>query len=166
VVALVDHGTGPGALDVLVAVPSTVVGIVVASLTGPGLTGAALAVLGVAWLPLAVHARTLMATARAAGHVEAATLAGSRPLRTLVVHVVPAALPGVVRHAVTRVPAVALGISGLSFIGLGADPDAAELGAMLAEGLRYLERAPWSATGPSAVLVLLALAASAAPRRT
>jgi peptide/nickel transport system permease protein len=160
VVALVDHGTGPGALDVLVAVPSTVVGIVVASLAGPGLWPAALAVLGVAWLPLAVHGRTLVAAARAAGHVEAATLAGSRRTRTLVVHVLPAVLPALGRHAVTRVPATALGLSALSFIGLGADPDAAELGAMLAEGLRYLERAPWSAAGPSVVLLLVALGAS------
>lgn len=148
-----------GATDVLMVVPSTIVGIVVTGVWGPGLKGACLAVALVSWIPLAVHARTLTVQARAAGHVQAALLVGSGRWRTLRVHVLPDVAPAVLRHALVRVPTVALGIAGLSFIGLGADPDAAELGAMLADGVRYLERAPWVVLAPGSVLVLLAVVA-------
>lgn len=162
VVALPARRARLGVTDVLMTVPSTVVGIVIASAVGPGLPGAVLAVLGVAWIPLAVHTRTLVVQARSAGYVHASMLSGSTRPRTLAVHVLPAVLPPLAKHALVRVPAVALGIAGLSFIGLGADPDAAELGAMLADGLHYLERAPALTLAPAGILVLLALVAGTA----
>jgi len=163
VVGLPSRRGGIGVTDVWVTVPSTVVGIVVASTWGPGLGGACVAVLLVAWVPLAVHARDLSHSAWSAGHVQAAALAGSSDMRTLRVHVLPAVAAPLARHALVRVPATALGIAGLGFLGLGADPDAAELGAILADGLRYLERAPWVAAGPSAVLLLLGLVGGTTP---
>jgi peptide/nickel transport system permease protein len=148
-----------GGLDVLNTVPSTLVGIVIALLTGPGLVGACLAVLAVAWIPLAVHGRTAVVAARTAAYVEAARLAGARPPYVMVVHLLPAVWGPLLRHALARIPVVALGIAGLSFIGLGADPDTAELGAVLSSGLGYFEAAPWVVGSAAGVVVLLGIAA-------
>ncbi|MBT0771695.1 ABC transporter permease subunit [Kineosporia sp. J2-2] len=152
--------SGPGALDVLATVPSNLAGLLVAAALGPGLRGACLAVLLVAWIPLAVHARTLASEVRSAGYVRAAVLAGAGPGRLLRVHVLPAVLGPLLRHALVRLPAAALGIAGLSFLGLGADPDQPELGAMLAAGVGYLGAAPWLVLGPAGVLVVLAVLTS------
>jgi len=162
VVGLCSRQARVGAVDVLVTVPSTVVGLVVVAVSGPGLTGAAVAVGAVAWLPLAVHARSLVVQARGAGHVGAARRLGLGAPRVLLVHLLPAVLGPLLLHALARLPLVGVAIAGLSFIGLGADPDAAELGAMLAEGLRYLETAPWAVLVPGGVLLLLGVAAGSA----
>lgn len=158
-----------GAMDVLVTVPSTVVGMVVAAAIGPGLTGACVAVAAVAWLPLAVHARGLVVDARGAGYVGTARRLGLPARRVLGAHLLPGVVGPLAVHALARLPLTAVAIAGLSFIGLGADPDAAELGAMLAEGLRYLEVAPWVVVVPGGVLLLLGVCAgslgSRRPRR-
>ncbi|GLY16522.1 ABC transporter permease [Kineosporia sp. NBRC 101677] len=157
---LTRSGSAPGALDVLATVPANLAGLLVAAALGPGLAGACLAVLLVAWVPLAVHARTLTAETRSAGYISAAVLAGATPWRLLRVHILPAVLSPLLRHALVRLPAAALGIAGLSFLGLGADPDRPELGAMLAAGVGYLSSAPWLVIGPAGVLVILAVLTS------
>ena len=162
VAGLLSRRLRVGATDVLVTVPSTVVGMVVAAALGPGLLGACVAVAAVAWLPLAVHARGLVVEARGSGHVGAARRLGLRRTRVAVVHLLPGVVGPLAQHALARLPLNAVAIAGLSFIGLGAQPDAAELGAMLAEGLRYLEVAPWAVLVPGAVLLLLGVGAGAA----
>lgn len=149
-----------GGIDVLMTVPSTLVGIVIALLTGPGLFGACLAVLAVAWIPLAVHGRTAAVAARSAAYVEAARLAGGTSPYLMTVHLLPAVLGPLLRHALARIPVVGLGIAGLSFIGLGSDPDTAELGAILSTGLGYLETAPWIIGSAAGMVVLLGVAAT------
>ncbi|MBD0024369.1 ABC transporter permease subunit [Gordonia pseudamarae] len=158
-IGLLVRSARAGAVDVFNTVPSTVAGIILAAILGQSLFSACIAVLAVAWIPLAVHARTLAVTARAAGYVEAAALAGVGPVAVTVTHVLPAIAGPLLRHALVRVPATALGIAGLSFIGLGADVDNAELGAMLTGGLDYLTTEPWVVAAPGGVIVALGLAA-------
>ncbi|MDD7964043.1 ABC transporter permease subunit [Actinomycetospora lemnae] len=146
-----------GVADVLNAVPPIVVGLVVAAIAGPGLLGAAIAVAAVGWVPLAVHARTLATEARASGYVRAAVLVGAAPGRIAGRHVVPAVVGPVVRHGLARVPHAALGIAALSFLGLGAPPDSPEWGAVLADSLAYVDRAPWTIAAPALGLALLAV---------
>jgi peptide/nickel transport system permease protein len=75
----------------------------------------------------------------------------------------PAVLPPVVRHALLRLPGVALALAALGFLGLGAQPPSPEWGLLLAENQPYVERAPWAVLAPAAVLALLgALAVTAA----
>ncbi|GAA4905313.1 peptide/nickel transport system permease protein [Actinomycetospora succinea] len=146
-----------GAADVVNALPPVVVGLVIAAVAGPGLLGAAIAVIAVGWVPLAVHARTLATEARASGYVRAAVLAGATPWRIARRHVLPAVVGPVTRHGLARVPHAALGIAALSFLGLGAAPDSPEWGAVLADSLAYVERAPWTILAPTVGLALLAV---------
>lgn len=149
-----------GLADVLNAVPAVVVGIVVAAVAGPGLATAVVAVCLVAWIPLAVHARTLAAEARASGFFVAARTAGAGSWYLLHAHLLPVVAPPVVRHALTRLPAVALALAGLSFLGIGAGPESPEWGRTLADTVVYLERAPWVVAAPAGGLILLGVIAS------
>ncbi|MEJ2867693.1 ABC transporter permease subunit [Actinomycetospora sp. OC33-EN08] len=154
-----------GAADVLNALPPVFVGLLVAAVAGPGLVGAAVAVALVGWVPLAVHARTLAAEARASGYVRAAELVGASRWRVARRHVLPAVLGPVTRHALARVPHAALALAALSFLGLGAAPDSPEWGAMLAAAQGYLERAPWTVLAPVVGLVALAVVLASARER-
>ncbi|PSL51882.1 ABC-type dipeptide/oligopeptide/nickel transport system permease subunit [Saccharothrix carnea] len=162
-----------GAAETANAVPPVIAGILVAATAGPGQVGASIAVGLVSWPPLAAHAAALVRENRAATHVAALRALGAGPTWVLTRHVLPAVAGPVARHAVLRLPGIALALASLGFLGLGAPPPAPEWGLMLAESLPYLERAPWAALAPAAMLLLLAtlavslstLSSAARPKR-
>ena len=145
-----------GAAETANAVPPVIAGIVVAAVLGPGTIGASIAVALVSWPSLAAHAAALVQETRAAGYLTAQRAIGSSPSWILTRHVLPAVAGPVARHAVIRLPAIALALASLGFLGLGSQPPAPEWGATLAESLPYVERAPWAALAPVIMLLLLA----------
>jgi peptide/nickel transport system permease protein len=153
-----------GALvDTVNAIPPVLAGLLVAGIAGSGPLTPALAVAVVAWSPLATHTCALLRRERATTHVAATQALGAEPWYVLSRHVLPAVVPPVVRHALIRVPSIALALAALSFLGLGAQPPSPEWGLLLAENQPYAERAPWAVLAPAAVLALLgALAVTAA----
>ncbi|MFG6197156.1 ABC transporter permease subunit [Nonomuraea sp. JJY05] len=162
-------GLASGAAEVANAVPPVIAGILVAAVLGPGTLGASVAVALVSWPALAAHAAALVSEVRAAAHLTAQRAIGSSPAWILTRHVLPAVAGPVARHAVLRLPGIALAMASLGFLGLGARPPAPEWGLTLAESLPYVERAPWAALVPAGMLLLLAALAvslSTAGRRT
>jgi len=148
--------------------PVAIAGILVVVLLGRGQTGAVLAVTAVSWPPLAAHAASLTAQARAAGHREARLALGPSRAWMLRRHTLPLVAGPLASHAGLRLPGMALGIASLGFLGLGAGPDSPEWGASLARSLPYLERAPLAALAPAAAMIAMTLAVMAAvslPRR-
>jgi peptide/nickel transport system permease protein len=152
-----------GVADILNPLPPVLVGLVVATVLGPGLLAAAAAAALVAWVPLAVHTRDLADEVRACGYHQAAVLGGAGPGWLLRRHVLPAVGGPVAVHALIRVPKDALVIAALSYLGLGAGHDTAEWGAQLATALDYLERAPVAVAAPVLGLTLLGLIAGYTP---
>ncbi|WP_107358135.1 ABC transporter permease subunit [Streptomyces agglomeratus] len=149
-------GIAAGAAETANAVPPVIAGILVAAVLGPGIPGASVAVALVSWPPLAAHAAALVQETRASAHLTAQRAIGSPPLWILTRHILPAVAAPVARHAVLRLPGIALALASLGFLGLGARPPAPEWGLTLAESLPYVERAPWAALVPAAMLLLLA----------
>ncbi|MFF9350804.1 ABC transporter permease subunit [Streptomyces sp. NPDC014734] len=137
------------------ALPAILTGLVVAGAVGPGPRGAAAAVTAVAWAPLAAHTAALYAQERAAPHIAAARSLGAGRWHLARRHLLPAVVPPVLRHAVLRVPAVALALASLGFLGLGTQAPAPEWGRMLSENMPYAERAPWAVLAPAAALAAL-----------
>ncbi|MFI9168681.1 ABC transporter permease subunit [Streptomyces lincolnensis] len=159
---LLPRVSGP-LVDTVNAVPPVLLALLVAAVAGSGTATPAFAVGAVAWAPLAAHTAALLRQERAALHLTATRgLGASRPY--LLRHeLLPAVLPPVTRHALLRLPGIALALASLAFLGLGAQPPSPEWGLLLAENQPYAERAPWAVLAPAAVLALLgAFAVSAA----
>lgn len=150
---------GSGTVDVCNALPPTVAALLVATVAGPGVLGAAVAVACTCWSPLAAHARSLALEQHAAQHLDAVRAIGASRSWVLKRHVLPAVLPAVIRNAVVRLPGVALAVASLGFLGLGAQPPNPEWGLLLAEGMPYAERAPWVVLFPVGMLALLGVSA-------
>ncbi|MEV6653962.1 oligopeptide/dipeptide ABC transporter ATP-binding protein [Streptomyces sp. NPDC051219] len=131
-----------GVADIANALPPVIVGILVAAAFGPGTAGASVAVGLISWPPLAAHASALVQETRAAGFLTAQKAIGSTPRWILNRHLLPAVAGPVARHAVLRLPGIALALASLGFLGLGAQPPAPEWGLLLDESRAYLERAP------------------------
>ncbi|MFF5157828.1 ABC transporter permease subunit [Streptomyces sp. NPDC000348] len=145
-----------GASDIANALPPVIVGILVAAAVGPGTGGAALAVALVSWPPLSAHAAALVQEVRASAFLTAQRAIGATPWWILTRHVLPSVSGPVARHAVLRLPGIALALASLGFLGLGARPPAPEWGLLLEESRAYVERAPWAALAPAVALALLA----------
>ncbi|SEQ15592.1 peptide/nickel transport system permease protein [Streptomyces sp. yr375] len=158
-------------VDTVNAVPPVLAALLVAAVWGSGPTTPVLAVAVVAWAPLAAHTSALLREERATVHLTATRALGAGPWYLLRSELLPAALPPVARHALLRLPGIALALASLGFLGLGAQPPSPEWGLLLAENQPYAERAPWAVLAPATVLALLgALAVTAAgalrlPRR-
>ncbi|NNN34812.1 ABC transporter permease subunit [Streptomyces sp. S3(2020)] len=167
---LLPRLSGP-LVDTVNAVPPVLAALLVTGVAGSGPWTPALAVAVVAWSPLATHTSSLLRQERATLHLTATRALGAGPGYLLRHELLPAVLPPVVRHALLRLPGIALGLASLGFLGLGTQPPSPEWGLLLAENQPYLERAPWAVLAPAAVLALLgALAVTAAgglrlPRR-
>jgi peptide/nickel transport system permease protein len=149
--------------DTVNAVPAVLAGLLVTGIAGSGPWTPALAVAAVAWSPLATHTSALLEQERATTHLIATRALGAGPWYLLTRELLPAVLPPVIRHAVLRLPGIALSLAALGFLGLGSQPPSPEWGLLLAENQPYAERAPWAVLTPAAVLALLgALAVTAA----
>ncbi|MFE6199930.1 ABC transporter permease subunit [Streptomyces sp. NPDC057838] len=159
---LLPRLSGPPA-ETVSAVPPVVAGLLTAGVAGSGPWTPACAVGVVAWAPLAVHTSALLRQERATTHLAATRALGAGRWYLLRRELLPAALGPVTRHALLRLPGVALALAALGFLGLGAQPPSPEWGLLLAENQPYTERAPWAVLFPAAVLGLLgALAVTAA----
>ncbi|MET9789216.1 ABC transporter permease subunit [Streptomyces canus] len=149
-------GLAAGVADIANALPPVIVGILVAAAAGPGTGGAALAVALISWPPLAGHAAALVQEVRASAFLTAQRAIGAPPWWILTRHVLPSVAAPVARHALLRLPGIALALASLGFLGLGAQPPAPEWGLLLDESRAYVERAPWAALAPAVALALLA----------
>ncbi|MBY4036585.1 ABC transporter permease subunit [Rhodococcus fascians] len=148
-----------GLVEVTNAAPPVVTGILIAAIWGPSAGGAAVAVLIVTWAPLAAHTAALVDEARAQPYISILPTLGAGNGRILFGSIVAGVLPAVFRHAMIRLPGVALALAGLGFLGLGPQPPTADWGLILSDGVAAVERAPWVAAAPLASLIALAVLA-------
>jgi peptide/nickel transport system permease protein len=146
--------------DAALALPGPLVALAVVSGLGTGLRNTLIAVAATWWPWYArlvrgqVHALTRMP------FVEAARLGGVGRIRRAFVHMLPGTVGPVIVAISLDLGAVILVLAGLSFLGLGSPPPAAELGAMSSQGLTFLFNAWWISIVPAAALFVLATLAN------
>ncbi len=148
--------------DGFLALPAPIVAIAVVAGLGGGLFHTLIAVSVVWWPFYARIIRGEVRTLAARPHVEAARLAGAGRVRIAVRHLLPGALPSAAVTASLDIGNLVLTLAGLSFLGLGAQAPAPELGADTARNLSYLLQDWWIPVMPGIAVALLALAANVA----
>ena len=139
------------------AVPSILLGLVLAAVFGRSMLVAAIAVLLVGWIPLAAHCASVAHEAAVSGHYRYAATMGASRWHLLVHHVFPITVPAVIRHAIVRIAHNAIALAALGYLGVGASIGSPDWGVLLNEATHYLERAPWLAFGPMLGLISLAV---------
>lgn len=126
--------------DLVFAFPTIILAMVVVAVLGPGLLNAVFAVALVAWPSYARVVRSLVLSAREAEYVASARLLGIRPLKVLRQEIAPNVAGPVLVLATLELGNAVLLLSGLSFLGLGAQPPTPEWGSMVAFGARAFDR--------------------------
>lgn len=142
-------------IDVLLALPGLLLALAIVTAIGFGTIPVAIAV-GVGIIPgFARTTRAEVLRIKTLPYVEAARLGGASWRRTLLRHVLPNAWGPVAVLATLDVGAAILATAGLSFLGFGAEPPAAEWGTLIANGRHFLITAPWVSLLPGLFLVLV-----------
>jgi peptide/nickel transport system permease protein len=143
--------------DLVFAFPPIILAMVVAAVLGRGLANAALAIVVVAWPSYARVVRGLVLSVGESEFVQSARLLGASSRRTLLRDVFPNVAGPVFVLATLDLANAILLLSGLSFLGLGAQPPKAEWGSMVAEGTQYFQWW-WIGTFPGLAIFSVVLA--------
>lgn len=145
-------------IDVLLAFPGLLLALALTGVLGPNLRNLMVAVVIVSWAGYARVVRAAVLAERERPYVEAARALGSSRRRVVLRHLLPNIVAPIVVLTTLDLAAILLGISALSFLGLGVQPPTAEWGAMLAEARPYLSRSPNLMLFPGLAIFLTALA--------
>jgi peptide/nickel transport system permease protein len=145
------------AADLVFAIPTILLAMAVVAALGAGLLHAVLAVVVVSWPGHARVVRSLVRTTMESDYVAVARLLGASAVKALAIDVLPNVAGPVIVLAALDVGNAILLLSGLSFLGLGARPPAAEWGSMVSTGAQHFE-SWWMGVFPGLAIVSVVLA--------
>ncbi len=151
-------------LEVLFAFPGLLLALLFILIFGPGVATATVAV-GLSTAPgYARLIRAQLVSVRSSAFVEAATVQGLSRRRILARHILPNTLAPLFVLGTLGMGQAIVWAAALSYLGLGAQPPAAEWGAMLSAGRTYITSAWWMSFFPGLFIVLTAVSATALGR--
>ncbi len=146
------------AMDVMLALPSLLLAVVVVAILGPGLFNAMLAI-SIVYLPHLVRlTRASVINERTKDYVTASKVAGAGTLRLMVVTVLPNCMAPLIVQSTLIFSSAILDAAALGFLGLGAQPPTPEWGTMLADAREFVLRAWWVVTLPGLAILVTVLA--------
>jgi dipeptide transport system permease protein len=144
--------------DVIWALPSLVLAVLVIAIIGPSLFNTIVAIT-IVYMPTFVRLMRASAIAELSkDYVTAARASGVGPLRLMLVGVLPNCLAPYIVQAAIGVSSAILEAAGLGFLGLGAQPPTPEWGAMLADAREFIRSDPWIVTLPGLAIVITVVA--------
>jgi len=146
--------------DVFLSFPPLLLTMIIASLLGPSLVHAAIALV-ISWWPwYARLVRTVAQSIRQRSYIEAARVSGAPVHRILRRHVLRNSLSPVFVQATIDFGTVILAAGSLAFLGLGAQPPTADWGLMVADGRTTVTTEWWIPTFPGLAIFVIVLGAN------
>ncbi len=145
-------------MDILLAFPGILLALAIVSALGASLNNVviAIAIFSVPSFARIVRGSTLVV--RNLEYVEAIRALGARDAKIIVQHVLPNVMSPIIVQATLYIATAILIASGLSFLGLGAQPPTPEWGLMLSSGRDFIWNAIHVSLFPGLAIVLAVLA--------
>ena len=144
-------------MDVLLAVPQTLLAIAIVAALGTGLMNLMIAV-GISSVP--TYARIVRAsvlTIREEEYIEAARASGTSNTKIIIKHILPNCVAPVIVQVTLGIAGAILTAAGMSFIGLGIQPPNPEWGNMLSSGRDYIRGYAYMTMFPGLAIVITVL---------
>ncbi len=146
-----------GFADILLAFPGMLLALAIIAILGPGLSNVMIAV-GIGSIPTYIRvARGSTLSIKGCDYVTGARSVGCSDARIMFRYILPNVLPPLIVLMTVGVAGAILTASGLSFLGLGAQPPTPEWGSILNAGRTYLRRAWWFAVFPGLAITVTVL---------
>lgn len=144
-------------MDILMALPSMLMAIVVIAILGPSLTNTiiSLGIVGIPAIFRIVRASSLVEVQK--NYVIAARTFGAGWFRMAFRHVLPNCLAPLIVQGTLGLSNAILDAAALGFLGLGAQPPTPEWGTMLSDARSFIESSPWMVTLPGLCILLVVI---------
>jgi len=147
-------------IDIMLATPTILLAIVIASTMDPGLTSVLIAV-AIGGIPgYARIVRGSVLSVRGQEYIEAARAIGANDFRIITKHVIPNCIAPIIVESTMGMAGAIGSAAALSFLGLGPQAPSPEWGAMLSEGRRFMIMGHWPMVvfpGLAIALIIFAL---------
>ena len=145
-------------MDIMLALPSLLLAIVIVAILGPSLINAMFAI-AIVVLPHYVRlTRAAVITETSKDYVTASRISGAGILRLMFITVLPNCMAPLIVQATLGFSTAILDAAALGFLGLGAQPPTPEWGTMLADARAFIQRAWWVVTFPGLTILVTVLA--------
>jgi peptide/nickel transport system permease protein len=141
-------------IDLVVTLPFLVLVIAIIAVLGPGLGNMYLAISLVDWVFYARLMRAEVQGQMRRDYALAGRVMGYGAGRIIFRHLAPNALPPILVYWMTDMALAILLGSSLGYLGLGAQPPAAEWGVLIADGRNFMAIAWWMSVFPGIAIVL------------
>lgn len=138
--------------DIFLAFPGMVFAIAAAGVLGGGIRVAVIALACISWPKFARLARSQTNTLKKEPFIAAARMSGCTTRQILWKHILPNMAGIILVNAVLNIGTMLMELAGLSFLGLGAVPPAAEWGSMMSNGRSMLQTCPWIVIAPGTAI--------------
>lgn len=144
-------------MDVLLAIPQTLLAIAIVASLGSGLMNLMIAV-GISSIPnYARIVRASVMTIRGEEYIEAARASGTSDAKIIMKHILPNCMAPVIVQVTLGIAGAILNAAGLSFIGLGIQPPDPEWGSMLSGGRDYIRGYAYMTMFPGLAIIITVL---------
>jgi peptide/nickel transport system permease protein len=144
-------------VDAVITFPFMVLVIAIVAVLGPGLVNMYIAVGVVNWVFYARLVSAEVKVQKRLDYADASRVMGYHPLRIIFRHLLPNSItPAIVYWMTDMALAILLG-SSLGYLGLGAQPPAAEWGVLIADGKNFMGTAWWISVFPGIAIVITGL---------
>ena len=144
--------------DIFLSFPSLLLALIIVATLGPSETNLIIAI-AVTWWPWYTRIERAQAVSlRGRYFVLSARAIGVSNVRIILRHILPNAWGPIIVQATMDFGGVILTAAGLSFLGLGVQPPAADWGLMISEGRTYFLQYWWIAAFPGLAILIASLA--------
>lgn len=146
-------------MDIILSIPSLLLSIVIVAIMGKPDIAKAMIAIAITYVPhYARLARAAVLTELSKDYVTASRVAGASTRRLMLNTVLPNCMAPLIVQATLSFSTAILDAAALGFLGLGAQAPTPEWGTMLADSLKFLQRAPWVVTFPGLAILVTVLA--------
>ena len=146
------------AMDVLLAFPSLILGLILVAMLGPSMTNIIIAIALTSIPPFARIARAPTIAVKEREFVEACRALGYSDSRIIVRHILPNILPEILVMGSLWLANAIRTEASLAFVGLGVKPPIATWGGMIREGFENILDSYWLALVPGIAILIVIFA--------
>ena len=143
--------------DMQLAMPFMLMAIAAIGAFGPSITSVVIVLALGIWPSYARMVRGEVLSVKKSEFIEAARVAGCRPARLILLHILPNVLNTIVVMATLNFGMMIIFEGGLSFLGIGVQPPTPSWGGMLADGRAYVTVAWHLAVFPGLAIMLVVM---------
>ena len=146
------------AMDVLLAFPSLILGLILVAMLGPSMVNIIIAIALTSIPPFARIARAPTIAVKEREFVDAGRALGYSDTRILTIHILPNILPEILVMGSLWLANAIRTEASLAFVGLGVKPPTATWGGMIREGFENILDSYWLALAPGVAILIVIFA--------